>query len=721
MIFIGTAIGARMKKVAIVGGGIGGLSAAYGLVRDPPPGEEIEVTIFQMGWRLGGKCATGRGPNARIEEHGIHGFLGSYYNALAMMQDVYDNWEPNPNCPIPTYNDAFIKISTGLQWERNGGILKRWPRWTPDSPITLAQIRAAPNLLLLWLQVYGEVLRQRLNAVPEAGANLKRNDALTKAFALDALDEFISRGHELLVSDDNWILDAAASDQTDFWSSLNRFIDREVRHSTNSGDSIRRSLLEVEMFQVILRGIRDDQLIRNGFLAIDGENFADWLERHGASVNLLESPLVAHIVNLTFQFPDGDISRQPEMSAASYLLWALRSGTFVERSLYLFAAGTGETIITPLYIYLKSKGVRFKFFQELTDVTVNEAGDTATSLQFQQQAVVKNGSDYDPLQSTKDLMCWPNKPFFDQLDPHADLGKADFEKPGDAAFGPNVTCSVGAHDEADFSHVVLAIPPRALEMAAGTMLRKNEHWRNRLAQMPTTATQAMQLWFKEPIEALADMPAQVANGQAERFYYGSANFPGEMHGELDFSKYLRFEDWGADGPKGLLYGCGVMVDPIARRGLSEREAADLRAFETTRSMLTHMGSDLLPLSVDQSYATVNTHTLDFSDLYVEPIAGQPEPLGQNRLAAHYFRGNVLPSDRYTQSPRGTKAHRINPLKPGMTNLTGAGDWVDTVLNVGSVECTVMGGLFAAAFVIDPARANDVVGAWVTPADSLLAN
>ena len=78
-----------------------------------------------------------------------------------------------------------------------------------------------------------------------------------------------------------------------------------------------------------------------------------------------------------------------------------------------------------------------------------------------------------------------------------------------------------------------------------------------MANMPTTATQAMQLWFKQPIEALAGMPSLVGEGGVRPFYYGSANFPGEMHGILDFTKYLEFENWGADEPGGLLYGCGV--------------------------------------------------------------------------------------------------------------------------------------------------------------------
>ena len=504
----------------------------------------------------------------------------------------------------------------------------------------------------------------------------------------------------------------------DFWRAINEFIDRPVRHSTKNGDAVRRNLLEIEMFQVILRGIRDDDIFVRGFGSIDDVNFADWFKKHKASGNLLESPLVAYIANLTFQYPQGDISLNPQVSAASYIQWALRSAAYVENSLWLFAAGTGETVITPLYRYLRDKGVDFRFFHELTDVETSEDGKTATKLIIQQQVKMKGRAPYAPLQVVKGLQCWPSKPDINQLEATKDVSNADFERPRDAAFGDILTFDVGSDANSAFAKVILAIPPAAICDSAPGLIRSNAHWRERVARMPTTATQAMQLWFKQPIEALAEMPSLVSNGGVRPFYYGSANFPGEMHGVLDFTKYLEFENWGADGPGGLLYGCGVMVDPPSRPGMSLRSAADLRAYETSRTMLTVMGADLLPMSSEQTAETTNPHSLDFGDLFVHPDSPHAGAVGQNRLADHYFRGNVYPSERYTQSPPSTRSMRINPLNPHCSNLTGAGDWVDTVLNMGSVECSVMGGFLAAAYAGDPSAAAKVIGAWVTPADSL---
>ena len=40
------------QKITIIGGGIGGLTAAYELT-DPKLQDKYDITLYQMGWRLG--------------------------------------------------------------------------------------------------------------------------------------------------------------------------------------------------------------------------------------------------------------------------------------------------------------------------------------------------------------------------------------------------------------------------------------------------------------------------------------------------------------------------------------------------------------------------------------------------------------------------------------------------------------------------------------------
>jgi uncharacterized protein with NAD-binding domain and iron-sulfur cluster/tetratricopeptide (TPR) repeat protein len=76
--------------VAVLGGGAGALSTALALT-DPALGGRYAVTVYTLGWRLGGKGASGRNAAAgqRIEEHGIHVWFGFYDNAFRLLDRCY--------------------------------------------------------------------------------------------------------------------------------------------------------------------------------------------------------------------------------------------------------------------------------------------------------------------------------------------------------------------------------------------------------------------------------------------------------------------------------------------------------------------------------------------------------------------------------------------------------------------------------------------------------
>jgi hypothetical protein len=90
-----------------------GLAAAWRL--SDPDGEPAEVTVYQRGCRLGGKGASSRGPNGRIEEHGLHVWLGFYDNAFRVLRSCYqelDRPSTDPTCPIQDWRDGFVPTST---------------------------------------------------------------------------------------------------------------------------------------------------------------------------------------------------------------------------------------------------------------------------------------------------------------------------------------------------------------------------------------------------------------------------------------------------------------------------------------------------------------------------------------------------------------------------------------------------------------------------------
>src|SRR5262245_2045144 len=97
----------RVVRVAVVGGGCAALTTAFELTRPEHEGR-FEVTVYQLGWRLGGKGASGRGVADRIEEHGLHLWLGFYENAFRLMRDCYEERRAVlPDCRFADWRDAF--------------------------------------------------------------------------------------------------------------------------------------------------------------------------------------------------------------------------------------------------------------------------------------------------------------------------------------------------------------------------------------------------------------------------------------------------------------------------------------------------------------------------------------------------------------------------------------------------------------------------------------
>ena len=96
------------RRVAILGGGVGAITAAWALTEAPDWHERLDITVYQLGWRLGGKGASGRNAamGQRIEEHGLHIWMGFYENAFRVMREVYAELGRDPAAPLATWDRA---------------------------------------------------------------------------------------------------------------------------------------------------------------------------------------------------------------------------------------------------------------------------------------------------------------------------------------------------------------------------------------------------------------------------------------------------------------------------------------------------------------------------------------------------------------------------------------------------------------------------------------
>src|SRR5687767_3284236 len=104
-------------KVAILGGGMGALAAAWQLVRLDP--DRYDITVYERGWRLGGKGASGRnlepGKALRIEEHGLHILMGFYDHVFHILKTCYDELGSVPADPpwhdVGPWSEALVGSS----------------------------------------------------------------------------------------------------------------------------------------------------------------------------------------------------------------------------------------------------------------------------------------------------------------------------------------------------------------------------------------------------------------------------------------------------------------------------------------------------------------------------------------------------------------------------------------------------------------------------------
>ena len=116
---------------------MGALATAFELTEGDWTDRFERITVYQRGWRLGGKGASSRGPNGRIEEHGLHVLLGYYDHTFDVMRRCYealDRERSDPSCPDPHLGRRRRTVEPGRAWWT--GTTARGSRgWRAFSPV----------------------------------------------------------------------------------------------------------------------------------------------------------------------------------------------------------------------------------------------------------------------------------------------------------------------------------------------------------------------------------------------------------------------------------------------------------------------------------------------------------------------------------------------------------------------------------------------------------
>ena len=123
-----TQVPGRKHKLAVIGGGIASMTAVFEITSQPGWDEHYDITVYQTGWRLGGKGASGRNQRMadRIEEHGLHVFMGFYENTFRVLRAVYEELDRPAGAPLRTWDEAFKPHDYIVLFEQVKGEWKPW-------------------------------------------------------------------------------------------------------------------------------------------------------------------------------------------------------------------------------------------------------------------------------------------------------------------------------------------------------------------------------------------------------------------------------------------------------------------------------------------------------------------------------------------------------------------------------------------------------------------
>lgn len=718
-------------EVAIIGGGCAAISTAFELTRPEHEGK-YHVTLYQVGWRLGGKGASGRGPSGRIEEHGLHIWLGFYENAFRLLREAYAELDRDPaDCPIADWRDAFDPDPWVGVADKSKDEWQKWLAYFPPGEGNPGDPFRDHNPFSVrgYMSRSVELVRTLLVAVQnrhmgsDSGGAGTAESPVSASTVSDAIGRILRYGQlatlaavveaigllgqilesvpvpprELLLK----LLEAIAGGAR---SQLEQLIDAD--------DDVRRLWEMVDLSLAILRGLIRYNVANDprGFDAVNDYDCKEWLRLNGASEASIDSAIVRGLYDLAFAYEDGDFER-PALAAGQGIRGSVRMFFTYRGSLFWkMRAGMGDIVFAPFYEVLSRRGVSFKFFHRLRNIELADRAELAEgerpyvkALEFDVQAKVKGGGEYQPLVDVRGLPCWPAEPDWDQLAYGARYRKEGwkFESHWDER-----CAEAGKRLEVidDFDFVVLGVGVGAVPHVARELVESDPRWRSMVQNVKTVATQAFQIWMDEDMEELGwEGPPTTLSGFVTPFDTWA-----------DMRQLIPYEDW-SDELRSIAYFCCVLptlgVPADATDRLDPAEYRDQVRANAIR-FLNNDVEQLWPNAVERP-GRFRWDLLLAADGHKEKDGkkggSKKGKADESRFDTQFWTANVNPSDRYVLALPGSLKHRISPLDPTYDNLTIAGDWTDCGFNEGCVEAAVMSGRLAAHAISRLPRLEEIVG------------
>lgn len=690
---------AEVRRIAILGGGMASLATALELTSESDWRSRYDITVYQVGWRLGGKGASSRNLQIadRIEEHGLHVWFGCYDHAFRMLRTCYEELRRPAGSPFATLDDAFTPHHETPYFELVGGAWTVWPLWFPpgpDRPGTGGPMPSTWDHLVMAVEAIVHAGQALLHlAGTHASGEAVPPDPVTEGGIVDWVAGHLP--HPLTTGPDAvlggllhlvrtlpgdpaahtpmqhgallWLIERAKT-----W--LLTRLAAEAAHST----AVRRAVIELDLGLTLVLGCLRDGVHRDGFGVIDDEDARAWFGRHGAAGSSVESTPMRALYDLYFAYQDGDLAR-PAFAAGVAINAVLRLAFGYKGSVvYEMRAGMGEVVIAPIYEVLAARGVKFAFFHrvERVELTADRTRVARIHVARQVELVDRSTTGYRPLIPIDGIPCWPSAPFRDQIEDGDSLLGVDLESRWSGWTDVDHPILEAGQD---FDVAVLGISLAGLPDIAADF-RADDRWRDLFEHVGTTQTQSAQLWLDASLPdlgwTLGPVPADAG--------------PEPLDVWADRTDVLRFEHWSSPPPRSLQYLCGPMLGDAYRRPAGDRSVpgeALAQVTTTVRDWLSDGGIAIWP------GARAAAGGFDWDRLH--DGSGQ---IGPARLGSQYLRANIDPSERYVLSLPGTARYRLAADSSGYDNLVLAGDWTRTEWNVGCIEAAVISGIAAARVI-----------------------
>jgi uncharacterized protein with NAD-binding domain and iron-sulfur cluster len=717
------------QKIAVLGGGVAAMTAAFYLTDQPGWQNQYDITVYQMGWRLGGKGASGRNAalGERIEEHGLHIWFGFYQNAFKTIQRAYELMGRPPGAPLATWEDAFKPQHSFCLSELIDG---SWRQWLIDTPIMPGVPGNGDEDIGLWdiaLTMY-EWIKMWLHELDSKHgvASVSSTATVTTAATttvtttsvsiteidvggwLTDLAGHIERKVETIVSDVHSVFDAALTfaqnlpglgEQDSGNHALQAAALKGVRGALQSrfgaqaeasdvADDLRRLYICIDLAVTSLIGMFEDGVFVEGFDVINDEDLYAWLIRHGANekISVYSAP-IRGLYDLVFAYEDGDFDK-PNIEAGTMLRGMFRMSCGYQGGImWKMQAGMGDTVFTPFYEVLKARGVKFKFFHKVEELVPEAGSDNVAEIRFTRQVDLVD-ADYHPLVPVKGLACWPSEPRYKQIDPkqakllqegqvNLESNWSDWPEIYQKAYNkplPSLTLKRGV----DFDKVIFGISADGVAQLCPKLVARSPALQASCKFVKTAATQSYQVWLNKTIQQLGwtyygrDEEEPVLTAFSEPF---------DTWGPMD--QTLIRESWPVQfEPKNVSYFCSALpikdYPPFSDHGFPARIAAQVK--QSAIDQLKHHIHALWP-------AVATQNSFDWASLIDTTGA-----VGEKRFDSQYWRANVDPSERYVLSVVNSTQYRLRTNATGFANLYVTGDWIKTGINAGCVEAAVMAGM-----------------------------